>query len=234
MVNDWLKSAQFRLFPSVCTLCHAPGLPRLDLCDGCRRDLPYIGQHCQQCAMPLIGAGQRVCGQCLQQPPRYDRVICPFVYRRPVSNLLHLLKFNHRLQHARLLSELFLAHLHQHEWGAIEAILPVPLHRGRVRERGYNQALELAAPVAKRLDLPLLTQACARVRATDPQTALDAAHRRRNIKGAFQLNQSIRYRRVAIFDDVLTTGSTLDELTRVLKRGGVEYVEAWVLARVPR
>ncbi|MEW5755023.1 MAG: ComF family protein [Pseudomonadota bacterium] len=232
MVNDWLKSAQFRLFPPVCSLCHGPGLSQSDLCEGCRRDLPFLTQHCQRCAMPLSGAGQTICGRCLQQPPRYDRVVCPFLYHRPVSNLLHLLKFNHRLQHARLLSTLFLEHLTQLGSGGIEAILPVPLHQERVRERGYNQALELAAPVAKGLELPLLTHACRRVRATDPQTALDAAQRRRNIKGAFQLEQPIRQRRVAIFDDVMTTGSTLDELTRVLRRGGVEYVEAWVMARV--
>ena len=113
-----------------------------------------------------------------------------------------------------------------------EVIIPVPLHTGRLRERGFNQALELARPVAARLRIPINIHACARTRGTAAQSDLPAAQRTKNVKGAFELREPLKeVHRVAIIDDVMTTGATVDELARVLIAAGVENVQVWVCAR---
>jgi ComF family protein len=115
-----------------------------------------------------------------------------------------------------------------------EVLLPVPLHPARLRERGFNQALELARPLARRFDRPLLIDAVRRIRATPPQTGTDRGARRRNIRNAFALHRPLPWRHVAIVDDVMTTGSTVAELARLLRRNGVERVQVWVAARAQR
>jgi len=113
-------------------------------------------------------------------------------------------------------------------------IVPVPLHRSRLRQRGYNQALELARPLAARLGVPLAHDVLVRSRDTSAQTELDRAARRRNVRGAFHLREAIVLPdHVALFDDVMTTGATLAECARLLKRAGVRRVDAWALARAP-
>ena len=115
------------------------------------------------------------------------------------------------------------------------AIVPVPLHTSRLRRRGYNQALELAKPLARHLHLPLLTGALARTRATGAQTDLSAIQRRRNVRGAFAAHfPDAPPAHVAVLDDVFTTGATLGECARVLKRAGVARVDVWALARAAR
>ncbi len=112
-----------------------------------------------------------------------------------------------------------------------ELIVPVPLHPLRQRERGFNQASELARPISQRLNVQFDARLCRRIRATADQTELDARARRRNVRRAFEVSGSIRLRHVAVLDDVLTTGSTANEMARALKRAGVETVEIWAAAR---
>ncbi|MBU0501526.1 MAG: ComF family protein [Gammaproteobacteria bacterium] len=229
MVNRWLNIIQMRLFPSSCLLCGSPGVRGMDLCGECKRDLPYIESRCSRCSIPLPQDG--VCGQCQKSPPRFDRCFSPFSYEGLVADLVTDLKFRSRLQAGRLLAELLFEQIRQSELDLPQILIPVPLHNARLRERGYNQALELARPLASRLRLAVSYRSCVRLRATGPQSSLPRKERAKNIKGAFALKIPIQERHVALVDDVVTTGSTVDELAKLLKASGVERVDVWCVAR---
>jgi len=144
-----------------------------------------------------------------------------------------LLKFHHRLNVARLLGELLADALETHIDAAPEVLIPVPLHRSRLAQRGYNQALEIARIVARRLGIAIDIRHCTRIGRTAPQTGLDEQTRRRNVRGAFAARGPLPWRRIALVDDVVTTGSTVGELARVLRHAGAEHIEVWVTARTP-
>lgn len=228
-VDDCMNFVQAAFFPSTCLLCGALGNGGLDLCAGCLRALPWNIAACAVCAAPLPQPG--TCGHCLQRPPPYDATLTPLLYRSPLDWLVQGFKFNQRLPPGRLLGELLARHLAEHVVAVPDLIVPVPLHPGRLHERGYNQALELARPVAQRFGIPLAPERVRRTRATATQSLLAAEERRRNVRGAFELTQPLAARHVAIIDDVIATGSTVGELARVLRRGGAERIEVWAVAR---
>jgi len=229
-VNDWSKSAQDLLVPAVCVLCGAAGADGLDLCAGCRRDLPRLGGGCARCALPLTDAGEALCGACQRRPPAFERCLSLFEYQAPVDHLLLGLKFHSRLEMARLLGQLMARWLAQACESRPDLLVPVPLHPRRLRQRGFNQALELARPIARRLGLSLDAQCCRRVRSTAPQVELPRRQRLKNLGGAFEVSGPVSGR-VVIVDDVMTTGSTADELARCLLAAGASAVEVWVCAR---
>jgi ComF family protein len=201
------------------------------LCSGCLAALPAIEAACHCCALPLAGTEQgRLCGQCLQRPPAFDRSISLFRYQPPVAGLIQQLKFNGRLSVARTLGELLVQRVASSH-PLPEAVLPVPLHATRLRERGFNQALELARPLTRALRLPLLAQHCQRIRATSAQTSLTAKQRRKNIRGVFQVVEPLPAKHIAIVDDVMTTGQTVNELAKTLRKAGATQVDVWVCAR---
>jgi ComF family protein len=230
-VNNWLKSVHAWLLPPVCVLCAARGEGR-DLCPACHASLPYTTTACKRRALPLpaSGAGQE-CGECQRHPPDYDRGYSLLRYEPPADQLIQRLKFNARLPLARLLGELMAEQLARRTQTWPECIIPVPLHRTRLRERGFNQALEIARPLARRLHIPLDYRSCTRVRHTAVQSLLPAAARHKNIKGAFQVTRPLTVRHVALVDDVMTTGHTLRECAATLRKAGVEQIEVWVVAR---
>jgi ComF family protein len=219
------------LWPARCLLCGDPGDAGRDLCAACRASLPWNRAACARCALPLP-ASAPVCGACLRQPPPVEATQAVFVYGFPVDRLLPRLKFHGGLAAGRLLAQLAadgFAHAQRPD-----ALVPVPLHRARLRQRGYDQALELARPLARQLGLSLRTDLLRRIRATAPQSRLDAAARRRNLHDAFNVrSQAPLPAHVALFDDVMTTGATLHAAARALRRAGVARVDAWVCARVP-
>jgi ComF family protein len=217
------------LFPPHCALCGDAGARGLDLCTGCLADLPFNRPCCSRCALPLPVDGD--CGHCLTHPPGYALSFALFRYGHPVDHLITALKFHGRLNMARLLGELMVEALAGRDRPLPTLLIPVPLHRSRLRARGYNQALELARPLARRLRIALGHQYCARVRATQPQTELSAEQRRQNVHGAFRITRPLPARHVAIIDDVVTTGHTVEELAAALQRAGVETVEVWSCAR---
>ena len=217
------------LLPQACVLCGAASGTKL-ICAECDADLPRLtGNGCAVCAVPL--ATGRVCGACLDRPPRYASVTAPFAYRFPVNALIHAYKYGGRLALARPLGEL----LAQAVGRDVDAIVPMPLAPGRLAERGFNQALELARVVAGRTGIPLLPHACRKVVETPSQAALPWSERAKNVRRAFVCDADLHGKRVAVMDDVLTTGATLNELTRVLRRAGAREVSGWVVARaLPR
>mgnify|MGYP003393512964 CR=1 FL=1 len=193
---------------------------------------------CYQCALPLHGLDavpSPLCGRCLKDPPSYDHTLSVFRYAHPVDHLIHDLKFNRKLAIARLLGELMVQQLkkrtHSISSPLPQLIIPVPLHAARLRERGYNQATELARPIAHALNIPIDYQHCQRQRATAIQSDLLASERSRNVKGVFSVAKKVPARHVAIIDDVMTTGATVAEFATTLRSAGVEKIEVWVCAR---
>lgn len=219
------------LFPPRCLLCAEPGDGDRDLCRDCFAALPWNLPSCARCGLPLAAAAD-ACGDCLRQPPPFTLTTAVWRYGFPVDRLLPRFKFHADLAAGRQLAELMLPVLRFAP--RPQALLPVPLHRQRLRERGYDQALELAKPLARALALPLLADGLRRGRRTDAQSGLGAAARRRNVRGAFvALRRGAWPAHVALLDDVMTTGATLRECAQVLLGAGVQRVDVWVAARAP-
>lgn len=227
MVYKWTHWIQRQLLPCHCALCRAPDPSDLGLCAGCLNDLPRVAFACPRCARALPRP-DLPCGRCQTHPPAFDHAIALFRYAAPLDGLLLQLKFGQAAHLARLFAALLAERLRSEPLP--DCILPVPLHPGRQRERGFNQAIEIARPLARRLGCALDLDTCIRSRATPPQSRLSARERRRNLRGAFRLTRAPA-RHIALLDDVMTTGSTLDELATLLRRGGAERIDVWVCAR---
>lgn len=239
-----LAGLQKRVLPPRCIACGGPGglrLPAsatLDLCTSCYPQLPFNRQACARCALPLQGAGgPLLCGQCLRRPPRYQRSQCAFEYAYPLAALIRNLKYGQALPTARVLGELLAQHLLEQRaesgdpWP--DCILPVPLHAQRYYSRGYNQVIEVGRVLQQRLNIPLRTDLMLRHRATVEQAGLSRRERRHNLRRAFSLRTTPPVR-VAVLDDVITTGSTVNEVSNTLWRAGVRQIEVWGLARAAR
>lgn len=219
------------LLPWRCLLCGDAGAEGVDLCTACIAELPRNTHCCERCALPLPISAP-LCGRCQRKAPQWHAAWAPFRYAWPLDRLETRFKFSRDLAAGRVLATLWQRQAHPPVLPQL--ILPVPLHRRRLRERGYNQALEMARPLSRALNIPCAHDVLRRVRHTDAQTALDATERRRNLRGAFALRNGVALpAHVVVLDDVFTTGTTLSECTRVLKRAGVERVDVWALARAP-
>jgi ComF family protein len=216
-----------------CTLCGTqPGDP---VCNACAEDFLPVEPRCPRCATRAALDGASACGRCLRDPPAFDATLALADYAPPLDALIVRLKFGHRLDLAyalgTLLGRALAAHAH-----SFDLLLPVPLAFERQRERGFNQALEIARVAARHCGRPL-AQPLARVRHQPPQEGLTLDDRRRNVRGAFAVTRdgpaAIDGRRLLVVDDVMTSGSTLDEAARVLKRAGAATVANAVVARTP-
>lgn len=219
------------LYPAHCLLCGGKGARGLDLCTGCFDELPWNRHACPRCAAALPpDADADVCGACLKAPPAWDEAASPLAYGYPVDKLIQGFKFKGDLAVGRLLGELLAEFLAA---GSVKPdfILPVPLHPARLKERGFNQAVELARPLKKRLKLPIRLDLCERVRATEVQSKLDAKERKKNLKDAFAVRGSVESRHVAILDDVVTTGTTVEMLAEALRDAGAARISVWSAAR---
>jgi ComF family protein len=214
-----------------CPICAIePSAPLV--CSGCREDFFADTVHrCERCAIRLpSGAG--LCGSCLRQPPRFDATFALADYATPVDGLLLALKFGHRLELAPVLGEL-LAERASLVAAPRSLLVPVPLSFERLAERGFNQSYEIARGTARALGLTFEGAALMRVRHAPAQASLPRAERRRNIRGAFAVRGALHGLRLVVVDDVMTTGSTLDEIARVLKAAGAQHVTNLVVARTP-
>lgn len=203
-----------------------------NLCDCCQDVLPLLGNACVRCALPLpADEPHDVCGSCLGQSPPWHRAVAAARYDSPVAEMVSAFKFRRDLAVGRALAELLLARLQAHTYAGKAVLIPVPLHRSRLRERGFNQSLELARAVGRELRLPVSARTLRRIRATAPQSgAASAGQRRSNVRGAFELVGPAP-ESVILLDDVYTTGATLRECARLLVRGGSRDIQVWVVAR---
>jgi ComF family protein len=228
-VFDYCAKLARRALAEACVLCGTGATGASRFCTPCFAALPRIErERCRICALPLTSGA--VCGACLAEPPHYDAVCAAYAYDFPVAALIHAYKYGGNLSLARVLA-------HELAGGApreFDALVPMPLSAARLRERGFNQAHELARTIGRKLRLPVLAHACRKVRDTAPQAALEWSARRSNVRGAFVCDADLAGLRVGVVDDVMTTGATLDELARVLKRAGAAQVRGLVVARTLR
>ncbi|HEX8874093.1 MAG TPA: ComF family protein [Nitrosospira sp.] len=217
------------LFIRNCLLCGAES--RDDFCNPCRHGLPHLTRdHCTVCALPLTES--RICGACLANLPAFDRSVAALEYAFPVDALLHALKYQANLAMARVLADLLAARIdHIDRIELPDFIVPMPLHPGRLRERGFNQALEIARRISKKTGVALLPGVCQRARDTPSQTGLPWKEREQNIRGAFTCEANLEGKHIAVLDDVMTTGATLNELAKALRKSGAAHVSVWVVAR---
>ena len=226
---------QRSFLPYTCVVCDLPGSGRQDLCVLCNNDLPWLQTACQHCAQPLANTEAISCGHCLKYPPFFDRTLALFHYHIPVDQFIIRLKFQNKLLYGKLLGELFLEKLMV--LGIKEKpdfILPVPLHKQRLCERGFNQALEIARPIAKAMKIPIATTLAQRIRDTKAQSLIPADQRYKNIKNSFVITENLVEKHIAIIDDVMTTGHTVNELSKALRKAGAAKIDVWCCARASR
>lgn len=213
-----------------CVVC---GVEQGDpVCPGCLADyFPVATPRCAVCGVRLPSVAHIArCGRCLHHPPHFSATLVLADYAPPVDGMVMALKYHGRLDLAEAFGRLLALRA---AWVQFDAVLAVPLAPARLRERGYNQAQDIARALARCLHRPLLSDALQRVRAGPPQQGLRLAQRRRNLHGAFAAPRPLALRHVLLVDDVLTTGSTLDEAAGCLRRAGVGRVSAAVAARTP-
>lgn len=230
-----LDALHHALYPFSCLLCGDAASGPWDLCDPCYRQLPRNASACVQCALPLpAGTRDSRCGECQRDPPAFDHSVAPLLYRDEVQRLIAAFKFHGQLSPGRTLSQVMLAALREQSMPIPEVIIPVPIHPQRLSQRGYNQALELARPIARALGCRLDLESCQRIKPTAPQSSLPLALRQINLRHAFELSRPIQARHLVILDDVMTTGHTARTLARLLRTDPVERLDIWALARTPK
>ena len=219
------------VLPVSCGLCDADTHSHLPLCQPCLDELPVYQRCCLCCALPTATNG--ICGTCQRQPPAYDRIEALFLYQEPLNLLVQQFKFNRKLEYSRLFAQLMSEKISStHRTGtAPDLIIPVPLHRSRLRQRGYNQSWEIARQVSRLTGISSSHGTCIRIIKTPLQTALKASERRKNLRQAFRVRMPLQGLHVCIIDDVMTTGSTLEAIASALKKAGAKTVSGMVVAR---
>lgn len=236
------------LYPPQCQLCGSTealqhtGLQYNYLCRPCYQDIQLNSLACSLCAIPLshtqITTSQlnpKICAQCTKTPPVYNTSWSPFIYAQPLEWMIQELKFNAKLNFASLLSSLIMHNLPPNLINnKPDIIIPMPLHPRRLKQRGFNQSHLLARPIAKLLNVSIDITSALRIRDTEHQTGKNARQRKQNIKNAFTFNNHKNYQHAVIFDDVITTGSSVSELTLTLKQAGIKHVDVWCLARAEK
>ncbi|MCZ6499988.1 MAG: ComF family protein [Gammaproteobacteria bacterium] len=212
-------------------------VPAMDLCADCYRDLPRLTDGCAVCARPAVGDAM-ICGSCQNNPPPFEWVIAPYRYAWPIDKMLQQFKFGGNLAMGRVLGRLLAHHLtsirRRTSMPAMTEpaiIIPVPLHRRRLWQRGFNQAGELARTIGLIMPVHIRSELCVRVRNTPAQSGKRAEERHKNVRKAFALRRKTVPERIVIIDDVMTTGSTCAELARTFKSQGTRQVLVWCLAR---
>ena len=232
-VYIWLKNKH------TCLICDEITEAAHCACNICETELPWLMEQCKVCALPLPMDGL-TCGQCLKQPPAFKQVVAPWTYGFPIDSLISRFKHQARWPLGQMLARLLGQHL-QHRFDDAQltrpdCLLPVPMARKRLRERGYNQALMVARWLSTDLNIPHDEHLLLRPHETVAQQALDAKTRKRNLLGAFALapDAQVQGRHFALVDDVLTTGATAHSLARLLMNAGARQVDVYCLARTPK
>ena len=246
LLNKWLKNSHLLkidhlkqlIFKPNCLLC-AQNIAQNDqnthpsihaVCRACLEELPWHpNTSCPQCGLTSSGM---VCGSCLNSTPDFDVTKAVFLYAYPVDAMMLRYKYGKHLNLGDTFGE-FLAEKISLE--TVDLIIPIPMHPQRLKERGFNQALEIAKILTKNHKEKLDYQSVTRQTLTPPQASLPLKERVKNIRGAFKVNadkfDKLQGKRIAIVDDVMTTGASLNELAKTLKKTGARHVECWVIAR---
>lgn len=230
-LNSRLKFKRiFPLLKQICILCASHEGGELGICMPCLSDLSWhTSPQCPQCG--LISDGS-VCGSCLKAPPSFDATHALFSYDYPVDKLLQHYKYKETLHLANTFASLLANKIQPSTHSLkIDRIIPMPMHVTRLKQRGFNQALEVARLMSNNMQIKLDYQSCQRIKYTPPQASLSLKERIKSIRGVFNCAQSLQGLNIALVDDVMTTGASLNELAKTLKQAGAAHVECWVIAR---
>ncbi len=229
------KKAGTIIYPKVCLHCNDAGQNGIDICERCYQNLPWVEYSCTRCALPLPNDHAAVCGACSNRELYFDYASTPFLFDGFIRDAIYLFKFDQKLNQGKLLAQLLIQHIEGMQLEIPELIIPVPLFKKRMRQRGYNQALEIARIVCKELEITLDYNSLYRNRDTSVQMDLPAKQRYKNVKGAFSIKKNLttlKGKHVCIIDDVMTTGNTVNEVAKCLQETGVEKIGVWCIARV--
>lgn len=232
-----IKKCLQTLFPTACVLCRLKSQTHLALCSYCIQTLPKNLNGCTLCGVPLTkDLITNICGDCLLSDWSFEKSIMPYLYIDHIREMIIQLKFSYQLRNAAILGTLFANVLKTSALATPlpEVILPVPLHAKRVQDRGFNQSVEIGKTIAKLTGIPIDWRYCQRIKNTKSQSGLSKTERKENIRHAFSISLLKQYTHVALFDDVFTTGNTVDALAKVLKKAGVLQVDVWCMARAVR
>ena len=222
--RDWLLD---QLFPKQCFICQQASGQQA-ICTACSIALPRIQIACPTCALPCNTVSSP-CGRCQKKPPPIDHATALFYYQPPITQAIAQLKFSGKIRFAKLLGPLLAEAIAQQNINA-DWLVPVPLHRKRLRQRGFNQAIELAKPISKQLNIPICRQ-INRILNTPTQTSLNAKQRKKNLRNAFSTTHNFNNQTLIIIDDVVTTTATTNELAKLLKKNGAQTVAVFSVAR---
>ncbi len=239
VLNNWLNNnhlSKFNIFTNTifkqkCLLCASPQANKIGLCGLCLNDLPWHPKtSCPQCG---LASGSGICGSCISSPPDFDATSAVFLYGFPIDAMMQRYKYGNMLSLYETFGQLLKdkAQLGSLNNSHVDLIIPMPMHPTRLKERGFNQALEIAKVLTKNDADKLDFRSVIRQKLTPPQASLPLKARVKNIKGAFKVNDDLTGKRIAIIDDVMTTGASLNELAKTLKKAGATRIECWVVAR---
>lgn len=235
MFVNGLKKVQEWILPHYCCFCEEEAKNTRDVCSDCEKTLPWAFERCYRCGLAGEFKSSTVyCENCVENPPGFDRLCAVFSYEKPITKLIRGLKFGRKLCYGQILGEWLADKVNDWypEGNFPEAIIPIPLHPKRLSKRGYNQALECLWSVKKQHKIPILHNVCSRIRHTKPQSELKNRDQRRfNLNKAFRVIKPLNLEHVAIMDDVVTTGSTVNNMSMALKAAGVLLVDVWCMAR---
>jgi len=229
-IDRCVKIALDALYPMQCVVCNtnAPN----GLCPVCSTRVPRVENPCRQCGTSIgFPGGYPVCGVCRRHPPAYDLTVVPFSYAPPLSGVIHRFKYRRRISDARPLAKIFSKETTTRHNPLPQLLIPVPLHWSRLMKRGFNQSVELCRHLSAEFQIPFDRSAVYRTRRTPPQVELPLNRRRRNVDSCFGLRRHLHVDSVAIVDDVMTSGETMNQVASLLKKHGISVVQAWAVLR---
>ena len=234
LINNWLNNSQLfnferfkhTIFKQNCILCNAPEASNHAVCRACLNDLPWHASNsCPQCGLESSGM---LCGSCINAPPDFDVTCAVFLYQFPIDAMMQRYKYGNSLNIGERFGQFLSEKVNLKN---IDLVIPMPMHPARIKQRGFNQALEIAKVLVKNQPEKLDYKSALRQKLTPPQASLPLKQRVKNIKGAFKVIGDFSGKRIAIVDDVMTSGASLNELAKTLKKAGAVHVECWVIAR---
>jgi ComF family protein len=227
MLNKFLNI----LFPEICPICQRPASEHktAPVCTDCWQSIrPYTGPKCRKCGRPLTSDASIICGDCLQDGPAFESAGSFGLYEGALRKAINLLKYHNVIRLSKPLSDILL----QIEIPRVDAVLPVPLYKKRLRQREFNQSALIAKYSAEGLGSVLVTDSLVKTIDTKPQVGLSSDQRRKNMKNAFRVQNSeaIQGKDILLIDDVSTTGATIRECSKVLKKAGAGSIHVLTLA----
>lgn len=211
-----------------CCLCSEYHTEKAPICHACEQLLLPLGPACIQCATPLPDDPLSLCGHCIKKTPAIDKVFTIYRFEEPLRTLLHDFKYREKLHLSQFWVQKML--LNPPKISPNTCLIPVPIHKKRLYLRGFNQAAVLAYRLGKTMNIECSTQHIQKIKNTAPQAELEAKARQKNLRGSFKL-APIHYQHVILVDDLITTGSTANELADQLKKQGVQQVDLWCIAK---